>query len=106
MLWAGVIDGSVNENFFKENCAKALIFKALEERQGNGVRFVSVPYIISLVVSTLERRDLVLDYQNIWRKQWDNDILFDTLAGYDQLLSQIIETMPETSNCSLSGEKG
>jgi hypothetical protein len=94
----GVIDGSVNENFFKENCAKALIFKALEERQGNGVRFVSVPYIISLVVSTLERRDLVLDYQNIWRKQWDNDILFDTLAGYGSIIvNRIIETMPETS---------
>ena len=89
-------DGSLNENLFKENCAKALIYKALEKRQGNGVRFVSVPYIIACVANNLEKRGYTFDYQSIWKRQWNNERFFDLLALYDDpVLVKIIMLMPE-----------
>ena len=96
-------DGTLNEGLFKENCAKALIYKSLEKRQGNGVRFVSVPYIIASVVNNLEKKGFILNYDYIWKKQWDNDDLFDLLASYDEaVLSCITSSMPQ--NTSLLSE--
>lgn len=96
-------DGTLNEGLFKENCAKALIYKSLEKRQGNGVRFVSVPYIIASVVNNLEKKGFMLNYDSIWKKQWDNDELFDLLASYDEtVLNCITSSMPQ--NISLLSE--
>lgn len=96
-------DGTLNEGLFKENCAKALIYKALEKRQGNGVRFVSVPYIIASVVKNLEKRGFVLNFDYVWRKQWDNNVFFDLLASYDEaVLECITSAMPQ--NTSLLSE--
>ncbi len=92
-----VFNGTLNEDLFKENCSKALIYKALEKRQGNGVRFVSVPYIIACVTKNIESRGLSFDFPQIWKKQWDNEYLFDTLSSYDRdVLSVITDNMPES----------
>ena len=89
-------DGSLNENLFKENCMKALIFKALEKRQGNGVRFVSVPYIIACVTKNLKKHGLILDFQTLWKRQWDNEKLFNLLSSYDRVvLQKITSLMPD-----------
>ena len=96
-------DGTLNEGLFKENCAKALIYKALEKRQGNGVRFVSVPYIIASVINNLEKKGFILNFDYVWKKQWDNDALFDLLAAYDKtVLDCITSSMPQ--NTSLLSE--
>ena len=93
---SSIYNGTFNEDLFKENCAKALVYKALEKRQGNGVRFVSVPYTIACVMKNLENRKLVLDYQDIWKKQWNNEPLFNLLSSYaDEVISLILNTMPE-----------
>lgn len=92
---SAVFNGTFNEDLFKENCAKALVYKALEKRQGNGVRFVSVPYTIACVMKNLENYKRVLDYQEIWKKQWNNEPFFDLLASYaNDVVSLIIKTMP------------
>lgn len=87
-------DGSLNESLFKENCMKAMIFKALEKRQGNGVRFVSVPYIIACIIVNLEQRNLYFDLQSLWKNQLNNE-LPDLLASFDKtVIDKITETMP------------
>ena len=86
-------DGSLNEFLFRENCIKAMIFKALEKRQGNGVRFVSVPYIIACVTNNLKKQGLVFDFQSLWKRQWNNERLFDLLASYDDAVLEKITSL-------------
>ena len=82
---------------------RILIYKALEKRQGNGVRFVSVPYIIASVINNLEKKGFILNFDYVWKKQWDNDALFDLLAAYDKtVLDCITSSMPQ--NTSLLSE--
>lgn len=90
-----VYNGYLNEELFKENCVKAMIYKALEKRQSNGVRFVSVPYIIACVINNLEKQKLSLDYQAIWKLQWKSTVLFDEISKFgDIVISLIVKNMP------------
>ena len=93
----GIIDDSVNQGLFREICCKALLFKALEARVSRGLRFVLVPYTLACLQNNLKAKDLSLNYNIIWSKQWDNEPLFSALAAYSNAVYEAIGTsMPET----------
>jgi len=85
----------VTENYFKEFCVKALLFRTLEKRVSQGVRFVVVPYTIAFVESQLESMDLRFNYKALWQKQWENAYLFSLLTDYSkEVLNWILESIP------------
>ena len=93
-----IVDKTINETMFKETVAKALLFKMLEKTQTTGIRFVSVPYTLAIVVRGLRKQGYVLDYERIWQNQWDrNEILINTLVEESKAIMLIMrETMPMT----------
>ena len=93
----GVIGPEINQDYFKELCCKALLFKALEKRVSKGLRFVLVPYTLAILIKNLNDKSLNLNYSLIWSKQWDNISFFETLASYsDEVYRVISSSMPES----------
>ena len=93
----GVVGPEINQDYYKELCCKALLFKALEERVSKGVRFVIVPYTIAVIMNNLKQMDLNFNYQLIWNKQWDNEILFSAIASYSaDVYKAIADSMPDS----------
>lgn len=92
-----VVDSSINEDFFKEICSKAILFKSLEKKLGRGFRFVTTPYTLSLVSYKLLKHGLSFDFKKIWNNQWDNEILINGLINISELiLEKINNTKPES----------
>ena len=101
----GIRDASVNEDYFKEVCCYALLFRALSYRVSSSLRFVVVPYTLACVVKNLKDAKRSFNYKLLWQKQWDNDYLFDQLADYSKVVyNTLIESMPE--NVSIISEWG
>ena len=93
----GIIGPEINQDYYKEICCKALMFKALEKRVSKGLRFVLVPYTLAILMRNLSDKNLNLNYPLIWNKQWSSESLFDILASYsDEVYKVISSTMPES----------
>lgn len=93
-----VIDSTINETMFKEIVSKALLTKMLDKTQTTGIRFVSVPYTLAIVVRALRKHGYVIDYDKIWQNQWDgNEILINTLVEESKKIMVIMrDSMPDT----------
>jgi hypothetical protein len=103
----GFVDSKINEAFFIECCAKAILFRSLEKKASQGIRFVLVPYTLALVSEKLKDHGYVFDFVMIWKNQWNNELLINLLTDISQLiLEKLKATQPlETSLLSEWGKK-
>ena len=93
----GIIGPEINQEYFKELCCKALLFKALEKRVSRGLRFVLVPYTLAILMKNLTDKSLNFDYTLLWKKQWDNEGLFSLITDFSDIVYEAIsKTMPDT----------
>jgi hypothetical protein len=91
----GIIDASVNDIFYKNICAKAILYRSLEKCVPSGARFVLVPYTLATVNYYLQKEGNILDFQRIWGTQWDNGDLIDLLVESSNLVNQwIMQSQP------------
>ena len=92
----GIVGPEINQDYFKEVCCKALIFKYIEKHAGRGLQFVLAPYTIAVLMKNLQEKGLSLNYTLIWNKQWDNEALFSLLMTYVDVVYKVLaESMPE-----------
>lgn len=92
----GIIGPEINQEYFKEVCCKALIFKYIEKHAGRGLQFVLAPYTIAVLMKNLQEKGLNLNYKLIWNKQWGNEQLFSTLMTYvNQVYKVLADSMPD-----------
>ena len=94
----------ITEQDFKDICCLALIFKSLEKRIRNDVKLVIVPYVISCIVKNLEDNNKKIDFDALWRAQFNSPI-FDIMNTYVPALIGVI-TRSKESDLQLLSEWG
>jgi hypothetical protein len=83
---------SFNQGFFKTSIAKAIIFKNIEKLIADqkdswykgGQRDKLVPYTISFIENSLQRKNKEFNFEEIWKKQ-------DTNAKLNELMTYVAE---------------
>lgn len=82
----GLVGPEINQFFFQEICAKALLFRSLEKRIKQDIRFVATPYTLALIVLSLRNQGLVFDYQKIWNAQWEIEELINEISKLSEIV--------------------
>lgn len=88
----GVVSADLNEAFFQEVCAKAILFRSLEKRIKRDIRFVAVPYTLAYLAKCIKTKGYTFDFQQIWKNQWDINSLVDLLEEASEKVIEYIQT--------------
>lgn len=89
-------NNNLDEQYFKQLCAKAIIFKGLEKKQFYGIKFVAVPYIISFIVNKLKESNLQIDFEKVWNDQfgdYTNNLLSAMNKVGEELIPKLLSSM-------------